>query len=696
MSFPPAPQFGDSILFAKPSVSEKSFTTSQGKVIKLRRKTRRDDVAVTWKHDESYGIDINKLLDLVEASKDQKSVISRPGSKQRHQSILWTEKWRPKTFFDLVGNERTNRRVLKWLRQWSPLVFGETLPKAPSTNWHSKNDTISEDPLLRPNKRILLINGPPGIGKTSVAHIVAKQAGYSVVEINASDERAGPRVRDKVYNALFNHTFDNKPVCLIADEIDGSVENGFVKVLIDIVNHDYKATQRLISEGSLKGKRKGRKKSFNLLTRPIITVCNNIYVSALDKLKPHCEIVTFNRPVENALLDRLEQVCRKENLRLDKKALKEITELAQGDIRNCLNSLQFLASNDCSDPSFTSDKDDQSKDTSLSWYRICNKIFKRDPHVDTRHQFKSLLRHVEANSNFEKIIQGCFTLYPDVKYSDNGVNKPSMLSDWLYFNDRMFNSLFEHNGDLIRYSAVVPMVFFQHFSDIANKEDLRIKTNDYELRERQKSIADLLKLICARIPIGARVYMDRESLIQEILPLLDYIIAPDIGKIRNIQLKQTILNSVVAAIEGLGLGFGETNEAEVANVICIDPPFHKISILDEKRLKEVIIKRPALLNLILAKVQESKVKKRTVSRVLKENENASVANKRQKTSKGSNSNPIEFFKSQYGTMQKKPDNQSVEEANADNTSENVRIWVQYNEGFSNAVRKNVTWSSLWQ
>nr|5OKI_E Chain E, Chromosome transmission fidelity protein 18 [Saccharomyces cerevisiae S288C]5OKI_I Chain I, Chromosome transmission fidelity protein 18 [Saccharomyces cerevisiae S288C] len=25
----------------------------------------------------------------------------------------------------------------------------------------------------------------------------------------------------------------------------------------------------------------------------------------------------------------------------------------------------------------------------------------------------------------------------------------------------------------------------------------------------------------------------------------------------------------------------------------------------------------------------------------------------------------------------------------------VKIWVKYNEGFSNAVRKNVTWNNLW-
>jgi len=35
-----------------------------------------------------------------------------------------------------------------------------------------------------------LISGPPGIGKTTTVNIVAKQAGYEVLEFNASDTRS--------------------------------------------------------------------------------------------------------------------------------------------------------------------------------------------------------------------------------------------------------------------------------------------------------------------------------------------------------------------------------------------------------------------------------------------------------------------------------------------------------------------------
>lgn len=48
----------------------------------------------------------------------------------------------------------------------------------------TKNSSF-QDHLERPERKILLVHGQPGLGKTTLAHIVAQTSGYSVIEINA-------------------------------------------------------------------------------------------------------------------------------------------------------------------------------------------------------------------------------------------------------------------------------------------------------------------------------------------------------------------------------------------------------------------------------------------------------------------------------------------------------------------------------
>lgn len=38
--------------------------------------------------------------------------------------------------------------------------------------------------------RAALISGPPGVGKTSAAHLVGRSLGFNIVEFNASDTRS--------------------------------------------------------------------------------------------------------------------------------------------------------------------------------------------------------------------------------------------------------------------------------------------------------------------------------------------------------------------------------------------------------------------------------------------------------------------------------------------------------------------------
>lgn len=77
--------------------------------------------------------------------------------------------------------------------------------------------------------QILLLSGPPGYGKTTLAHIVARHAGYRTLEINASDDRSAATVTNRIKNAIDAGSglgAEGRPTCVIVDEIDGASGGG--------------------------------------------------------------------------------------------------------------------------------------------------------------------------------------------------------------------------------------------------------------------------------------------------------------------------------------------------------------------------------------------------------------------------------------------------------------------------------------
>lgn len=260
---------------------------------------------------------------------------------------LWVDKHAPSTFANLLSDERTNREVLRALREWDPYVFNRDPPPRPQfARQNEEEENRSKNPNdKRPDERnrVILLSGPPGVGKSTLAHIVAKHCGYRPLEVNGSDERSASVLTERVIRAMESTTLDmnaknrkqwkGRPNCLILDEIDGADASKALQSLVELIRQE-------ATNPSKEGK---RRKPY--LKRPIIFICNNLYAPALRPLLPYARRFQVGSPSSPRLVARLRAVLSSEGLSLWGGAtlLNELVTATGGDIRSCLYTLQFAA-----------------------------------------------------------------------------------------------------------------------------------------------------------------------------------------------------------------------------------------------------------------------------------------------------------------------------------------------------------------
>ncbi|ACX73238.1 AAA ATPase central domain protein [Methanocaldococcus vulcanius M7] len=205
--------------------------------------------------------------------------------------LSWVEKYRPRSLKDVAGHEKVKEKLKTWIESY---LKGE-------------------------NPKPILLVGPPGCGKTTLAYALANDYGFEVIELNASDKRNSSAIKKVVGHAATSSSIFGKKFLIVLDEVDGisgKEDAGGVSELIKII-----------------------KKAKN----PIILTANDAYATSIRSLLPYVEIIQLNPVHTNSIYKVLKKIAQKEGLDVDDKTLKMIAQHSAGDLRSAINDLEALA-----------------------------------------------------------------------------------------------------------------------------------------------------------------------------------------------------------------------------------------------------------------------------------------------------------------------------------------------------------------
>ncbi|KAH9558694.1 hypothetical protein CY35_06G021400 [Sphagnum magellanicum] len=187
-----------------------------------------ETVCSTDIYQTAYRLSLPKLVDRVALSEDiveGVDPVSTPTSFPQEgqaeanncgQNYLWTDRYQPQTSKQVCGNRVSVEALNNWLSSWRErILLGVTTNKenadddSDSESGWFEDDVDSHDEDDETLPKSLVMTGPVGCGKSAAIYACAKEQGFLVIEVNASECRSGVLIKHKFKEAMESHGLSN-------------------------------------------------------------------------------------------------------------------------------------------------------------------------------------------------------------------------------------------------------------------------------------------------------------------------------------------------------------------------------------------------------------------------------------------------------------------------------------------------------